>query len=62
MAWETQEVIQSLATYFTSSKTILKCQDHLRVKLYLFEKVLGPVGEIWGNWLKKCNSQTGKQK
>ena len=56
MAWETQEVIQSLATYFTSSKTILKCQDHLRVKLYLFKKVLGPVGAIWGNWVKSCNS------
>ena len=31
------------------SKTILKCQDHLRVKLYLFKKILGPVGAIWGN-------------
>ena len=39
------------ALYFTSSKTILKCQDHLKVKLYLFEKVLGPLGAIWGNWV-----------
>ena len=62
MAWETQEVIQSLATYFTSSKIILKSQDHLRVNLYLFKKVLGPVGAVWGNWVKNCNSQTGKQK
>ena len=35
---------KSLAPYFTSSKTILKCQDHLRVKLYLFKKVLEPLG------------------
>ena len=38
------EVIESSVTYFTSSKTILKCQDHLRVKLYLFKKVLEPLG------------------
>ena len=55
MGWETREVIQSLATCFVSSKTILKCQGHLRVKLYMFKKVLGPVWAIWGNWVKNCN-------
>ena len=56
MGWETLEVIESSATYFTPSKTILKCQDDLTVNLYLFKKVLGPVGAIWGNWVKDCNS------
>ena len=52
MGWKTREVIQSLATCFVSSKTILKWQGHLRVKLYMFKKVLGPVWAIWGNWVK----------
>ena len=47
------------APYYTSSKTILHCQDHLRVKLYLFEKVLGPLRAIWGNWVKNRNHRQG---
>ena len=35
---------------------ILKCQDYLRVKLHLFERVLGPLRTIWGNWVKNHNS------
>ena len=49
---KTREVIQSLATYFASSKTILKCQGHLKVKLYLFKKVLGLVEAIRGELIQ----------
>ena len=61
MGWKTREVIQSSATYFTSIKTILKCQDHLRVKLYLFKKVLGPVGAIWETGSKTVIHRQGKR-
>ena len=59
MGWETREAIQSSAPYFTPSKTILKSQDHLRVKLYLFGKVLGPLQAIWGNWVKNLIHRQG---
>ena len=36
---------KSSVPYFTSNKTILKCQDHLRVKLYLFETIWGKLGQ-----------------
>ena len=35
---------KSSVPYFTSNKTMQKWQDHLRVKLCLFERVLGPLG------------------
>ena len=50
---------KSLAQYFMSNKAILKCQGHLRVKLYLFERVLGPLVTIWGNRIKNRNHTQG---
>ena len=46
---------KSSLPYFTSNKTMQEWQDHLRVKLYLFERVLGLLGAIWGNWVKSHN-------
>ena len=37
---------KSSVPYFTSNKAILKCQGHLRVKLYLFERVFGAIGPV----------------
>ena len=31
-------------------------------KLYLFKKVLGPVGAIWGNWSKTVIYRQGNRK
>ena len=42
--WETRKVIQSLQLFIAHQ--ILKCQDHLSVKSYLFERALGPLGTI----------------
>ena len=42
---------KSLAPFFTSNKTLLQCQDPLRVELYLFNMYSG-VGAIWGNWAR----------
>ena len=51
---------KSSAPYFTSNKIILKCQVHLRVTLYLFQRLLGPLGAAWRNWVKNRNSYTEK--
>ena len=47
---------KSSAPYFTSNKIILKYQNYLRVTLYLFQRLLGPLGAAWRNWVKNRNS------
>ena len=54
MGWETQKAIESLQLHILHQ--LLKCHDYLRVKLYLFERVLGPLRTICGNWVKSHNS------
>ena len=53
---------KSSVPYFTSNKTMRKWQDHLRVKLYLFERVLGPLGAIWETGSKAVIHRQGNEK
>ena len=45
------------APYFTSITEVSRPSEG---KLYLFERVFGPLGTIWANWVKIHNSQTEK--
>ena len=49
MCWDTKNNPNSSAPHFPSNKTLLLCQDHLRIELYLLYGYLG-VREIWRNW------------
>lgn len=46
---KTKSNSMSSASYLISDKPILKCQGHLGVKLYLFERILGALGTICRN-------------
>ena len=59
MHWETQKVIQSLQIHI--SHQILKCRDHLRVTLYLFDRVLGALRECAENVSKTIIHRQGKE-
>ena len=49
MCWDTKNNPKSSAPYFSSNETLLFCQDHLKIELYLLYGYLG-MREIWGNW------------